>query len=62
MKKLSEYVIDLTIRDADVISVYDTLGNIVSRGHWFDDQILNCGGMSGVLTFTGIHKAVFNVK
>lgn len=40
-----------TINDQDVIEIYDTIGNLITRGNWYQDQILDFGGFFGIVTF-----------
>ncbi len=60
--KLSSLVMNDTITDDDTIEIYDTLGNFVTRGNWYQDQILNFGGFFGTVNFHQEHVIRFALR
>lgn len=60
--KLSSLVMNDTITDDDTIEIYDTLGNFVTRGNWYQDQILDFGGFFGSVTFRQEHVIRFALR
>lgn len=51
-----------TITDDDTIEIYDTLGNFVTRGNWYQDQILDFGGFFGTVNFRQEHVIRFALR
>lgn len=60
--KLSSLVMNDTITDDDTIEIYDTLGNFVTRGNWYQDQILAFGGFFGTVNFRQEHVIRFALR
>lgn len=57
--KLSSLIMSQTITDDDTIEIYDTLGNFITRGNWFQDQILDFGAFFGFVSFPQEHIVHF---
>lgn len=46
--KLSTLICNGKIRDESIIQIYDANGCFITRGHWYQDNILNWGEHRGI--------------
>ena len=51
--KMSSLIQSGEVGDRNVIEVYDTLGNFVTRGNWYQDNVLSWGGFWGIASKAG---------
>lgn len=49
--KIRSLLVDPRITDDTTVVIKDTLGNPITCGHWFQDNILSWGQFSAFLTY-----------
>lgn len=56
--KLASLIKSGDIKDHHVINIYDTTGQFITKGNWFQDNILNWGSFTGIATKAGTGNTV----
>lgn len=60
--KLSSIIMSGDVRDENLIQIFDTMGNFITKGNWFQDNILSWGDFYGVARKGGTGRTIsFNL-
>lgn len=51
IRKIRRLLLDPRIADDTIVVITDVLGNQITCGHWFQDNILSWGNFPAVLTY-----------
>lgn len=61
MTKLSSVILNGQVRDEDIVKVYDKDGVFITKGNWYQDNILDRCDFFGEVSRMGDHTVKFQL-